>query len=366
MFKLSIAEKVLKMGDKRATQASGGSVPKKKIRLAAQEGGGADKKPICSQCLDSDASHFSSKQNKLGQTAMCRVCVKLAEQKWVHTARNAALERRQKLKDKLSTLDPFIVDIPPSNVIWVQHMKSLVQAEGLLRACFICGIDTESRPSFRKGRPNNPTALVQIAVRISAVSDDIWTEHVLLLDMNALSCSTECSAKVYDMLSALFVNSQVYKIGLGLKEDIANLFSSSFGKLPIVHSVLDISDLHTKVRGRESNTRKEKNSLQRLVMMNLNMNLLKPKRITMSNWDYRPLSQEQRSYAICDAIVLLRLFDALRTFYEKALPAREDSALHQVNDPGRNLSNSHKQSQPTMPSYEKIVYSVISDFVSEQ
>jgi len=51
--------------------------------------------------------------------------------------------------------------------------------------------------------------------------------------------------------------------------------------------------------------------LQKLTHIYINKHLCKPKKISMSNWEQRPLTNKQIEYAACDAYVMLELFDNL-------------------------------------------------------
>lgn len=267
-------------------------------------------RPVCRECGQDDVAKFSSKQRRNKEEALCSKCSDREQRIYAEEMRRATKERRALLREQLDSLPVYTVDIPPGRVHWVDDMTGLTVAEPLLRQCSIAGIDTEARPTFGKGEPNNPTSLVQIAVRLQQAPSSPPVEHVLLFDMNNLTRQSPCRAKVFAMLSDLFLNAQITKLGLSLEGDVLSLLGSHGCEEGRVYSVLDISDFHIKVHGRPVQCDKTI-SLQKLVMINLNKHLLKTKGLTMSNWDLRPLTTRQMNYAICDALVLLRLYDVL-------------------------------------------------------
>jgi hypothetical protein len=59
-------------------------------------------------------------------------------------------------------------------------------------------------------------------------------------------------------------------------------------------------------------------SLKFFTKQYLNLNLIKSEQL--SNWAKRPLNSNQLTYAACDALVLIRLYDAMRCEVEDFLP----------------------------------------------
>lgn len=275
--------------------------------------------PVCQDCSETDPLKFPSKQSRLGNSARCGKCHSIALMRLGDANRKAALERKAELRDQLSSLEIFVSDVPESDCYFVNNMEMLFAAEELLLRCSMVGIDMEATPTFVKGQPNRPISLIQIAGLVPAQKADLpWSqrtpidkEYVVLLDMSVLTSSAACCRKVFSVLSDLFRNEAILKIGLGLREDIRNLISSYPDykhQINTAQTMLDVSDLHN---GINKHAMKDKLSLQRLTMMYLQRNLLKPKRITMGNWDRRPLTGAQIEYAVCDALVLLRLIDVM-------------------------------------------------------
>ena len=72
--------------------------------------------------------------------------------------------------------------------------------------------------------------------------------------------------------------------------------------------VLEI-DLLARLAWPSSNTHGSLRSLKKLVLHFLDAKL--SKRMQCSDWSHRPLHSAQLEYAICDSVVLLRLYDVI-------------------------------------------------------
>jgi hypothetical protein len=163
----------------------------------------------------------------------------------------------------------------------------------------LIGIDTETKPAFRKGQ-RNPTALIQIAVRNSS-----GAECAFIVDI--LHMSKKQQARLNEILKPVFNSSDVYKLGHSLKQDILEL-KRAYPHMDAFHVCRGILDTNNLFR--YMNPEVQRNiSLRDLVRNYLHFEL--SKKCQMSNWAARPLSAEQQHYAACDALVLLRLYDVM-------------------------------------------------------
>lgn len=136
---------------------------------------------------------------------------------------------------------PFTLDLPTSHVKFIDKHEELI-TEGFKRAvesCLLCGIDTETKPQFfptrnsgksgGKGKVSgrdrqqcqNPTALIQIAIRCSDSN-----EYVFLLDLIALIRPEKRFDELDALLEKLFSDSSVVKIGQGLSQDLREMRDS--------------------------------------------------------------------------------------------------------------------------------------------
>ncbi|KAF0775061.1 hypothetical protein AaE_001238 [Aphanomyces astaci] len=90
-----------------------------------------------------------------------------------------------------------------------------------LLAAVVVGLDTETKPEFRKTSTPNATSLLQVAVR-----DVHGREDVFLFDLLALSPSH------YDhMLADLFQNPAILKLGQGLLNDLKARYTLTFASV---------------------------------------------------------------------------------------------------------------------------------------
>jgi len=141
----------------------------------------------------------------------------------------------------------------------------------------IVGIDTESRPSFKKGLVY-PVSLVQIA------TEDI----VFIIQINKTGFITE--------LVKLFENEKIIKVGLALNDDIIKLKA--------------LRDFEPQAFVDLSKMAKEKGIIQTglrsLTIRYLNRRISKAAQTT--NWSAPKLTKKQLIYAATDAWVCLKLY----------------------------------------------------------
>jgi 8-oxo-dGTP pyrophosphatase MutT (NUDIX family) len=278
----------------------------------------------CKRCDESRASQFSKKFSKHG---MCRTCIENEVKSTIRDQQLFAADQKQKQKSILLTLPTFTIDIPESNVIIIDNHHGLNYLQEQLLGSCVAGIDTETKPMFVKGSSDtHPTALLQIATR----SHPPAIEHVFIIDLYTLSRNgkTSCLENLFQILLVFFADCRIVKIGQGLNIDMLEVlhsYSHYTHKLPqdrldtgknspliVAHiaSVVECSPLHHELAKTPLKTQRAL-SLQLLTQIHLNMNLVKSKKLTLSNWHQRPLSHAQVQYAACDALVLLRLFDTM-------------------------------------------------------
>lgn len=237
-------------------------------------------------------------------------------------------------------------DIPLENLIVIQNEDDLKilkkftdyaylfdKSEGSSRTQpVLVGIDTETPPFTGK----RITSVLQMAIRNSS-----GTEKVFIVDLLSLSkpahascqgCTSDqnndfvCSpyeavaAKANDetvnnhlmreldsILTTLFTNSAIIKVGQGLCQDFMQLHKS-FSKLTSFRScvsILETNKLHQLLNPCIHNEISLKNLTRNYLHFDLD------KSCQLSNWKQRPMTQKQILYAACDALVLLRLYDVM-------------------------------------------------------
>lgn len=144
------------------------------------------------------------------------------------------------------------------------------------------GFDTETRPSFKKGK-SNPVTLLQLATR----------EESFLFRLNRIGLPEE--------IRHIFSNPDIQKIGAAIHDDIKSLQEiDSF----VPMGFLDLQNLVKKF-GIESQ------SLKKITAIVLNYRISKSQQLT--NWDAEILTDAQQKYAAMDAWVALQIFLKLKT-----------------------------------------------------
>ena len=227
--------------------------------------------------------------------------------------------------EKCNTIEPdrmlpFVFDLPPSSLHFVDNEKQLLKFQLALKEACLVGIDTETKPTFvpkrfLQGGPN-PTSIIQISIRSHASK-----ECVHIIDMLKLRNSANLLNSLDISLEEIFLNQTCLKIGQGLTNDFRELAEAypEMKSFRLVHSVLETYDLVKYLQPVIINPI----SLKNLVKQYLHCNLLKTQQ--MSDWGRRPLSQPQIHYAACDALVLLRLYDAMYCEIEEKICIASES-----------------------------------------
>lgn len=201
---------------------------------------------------------------------------------------------------------PFFFDLQDSALIFVDSAASLDRLASILADCVVLGIDTETKPNFQKrvhkhmgGR--NPTALMQLAVRSSA-----GIETVLLADLLALG-KLGLMDRFDEAMRRVLLDSGCIKIGQSLANDFREL-CAAYPRVRAFQQVSSIVDTTSLVKVLQPEL-KQQLSLKNIVKQYLHFNLVKKQQL--SDWSRRPLTPKQVHYAACDALVLLRLYDAM-------------------------------------------------------
>lgn len=163
----------------------------------------------------------------------------------------------------------------------------------------VLGFDTETRASFERG-VQHPLSLIQIA-----------TANTCYLFQHAIL------GEQFIQLKALLEDETILKVGVGLRSDTQAL-RRQWGIN--VASTLDLNWALAQLGAeKEMGTRQ-------LVAALLGARIDKPKKVTLSNWQYVPLSSAQIHYAAADALAALKCFNALITqltpFYHASSAAK--------------------------------------------
>lgn len=162
----------------------------------------------------------------------------------------------------------------------IDTIESAKSAIHFLNNQSVVGFDTETRPTFRKGKSNN-VSLIQIST----------LTHSFLFRINKLGFIKE--------LKDFIENPATTKIGLSLKDDFK-----------VLHKIADFEpqgfiDLQSFVK----NYNIIDSSLQRIYAIIFNERISKSQRL--SNWEAEKLTAGQQTYASIDAWACLRIYKYL-------------------------------------------------------
>ncbi len=171
-------------------------------------------------------------------------------------------------------------DFFEGRIIVIQSNEEAKKAVAYLSEFKVVGIDTESKPSFKKGRQNK-IALLQIST----------DECCFLFRLNIMGFSPE--------LAAFLENQNITKVGLSLKDDFMMLRGiSTFTPKGFVdiQSIIDNYGIGEK-------------SLQKIYAILFGKKISKSQRL--SNWEADVLTDAQKRYASTDAWATLKIYEKL-------------------------------------------------------
>lgn len=168
----------------------------------------------------------------------------------------------------------------PGKIIVVLNEYEADRAVEYLLSCDVLGVDTETRPAFRKGN-NHKVALLQVATR----------KECFLFRLNHLGLPKS--------LLRLLSNKQVPMVGLSWHDDLVSLhrreqFEPGW--------FIDIQDII-------GNLGIVDKSLQKLYANLFGEKISKRQRLT--NWEADVLTDRQKEYAAIDAWACIKLYDEI-------------------------------------------------------
>ena len=165
-------------------------------------------------------------------------------------------------------------------IIVVHSVGDVEKAVNYLRGYPILGIDTETRPSFAKGRTYG-VALLQISTE----------DTCFLFRLNYIGMP--------QVLVDLLQNNSQLKVGLSLRDDIQNLQRKHKFE---PRGFLDLQT-YVKEMGIEAQ------SLQKIYALLFGKKISKSQRLT--NWEADVLTDRQKGYAATDAWACVRMYNYL-------------------------------------------------------
>ena len=162
-------------------------------------------------------------------------------------------------------------------IVLIDTENDLNKACEEIAKCSIIGIDTETKPSFRKGIVNS-VALLQIAT----------DKRVYIIRLKLVKMSKE--------LASIFSNKNIIKVGIAVRDDLKDLKKiQSFDE----KSIVDLNILAPEL-GFESIGAKKLSALV--------LGFRISKRQQVSNWELEKLSHAQINYAATDAWICREIY----------------------------------------------------------
>lgn len=173
--------------------------------------------------------------------------------------------------------------------------QEVERAVTYLKQFSLLGIDTETRPSFKKGHTNK-IALLQIATQ----------EEAFLFRLNKTGLALP--------LIMLFENPRITKVGLSLKDDFHQLHRCA----PFEpRGIVELQEFVRPFGIQEM-------SLQKIYAILFAQKI--SKRQQLSNWEADTLTEPQQQYAAIDAWACLQIFNLLQD-----LKASGDYEIEEIN-----------------------------------
>lgn len=169
----------------------------------------------------------------------------------------------------------------PGRIIIIYTEDDARKAVAYLNRCGVVGVDTETRPSFKKGKVNS-VALLQVAT----------SDTCFLFRLNRIG--------IPDFLEE-FLQNDVLKIGLSLRDDF-NMLRRANNKDPRVGNWIELQDYVSRFGIQEK-------SLQKIYAILFGEKISKSQRL--SNWEADVLTEAQQQYAATDAWATLRIYQRL-------------------------------------------------------
>ncbi len=177
-------------------------------------------------------------------------------------------------KEEIKT---FELDNYSGEIVIVETNEALAKACKEILECNLIGIDTETKPSFKKGVINQ-VALLQIATDVKAY----------IIRLKLVEMSKE--------LAEIFSNKEITKVGIAVRDDLKDLKKiRPFNE----QSVVDLNVLAPQL-GFESIGAKKLSALV--------LGFRISKRQQVSNWEAVNLTQAQIDYAATDAWICREIY----------------------------------------------------------
>ncbi|MBO5977302.1 MAG: 3'-5' exonuclease domain-containing protein 2 [Bacteroidales bacterium] len=188
-------------------------------------------------------------------------------------------------KEQLQGLETAVF---PGKIVLLDAEEISPELEEIFRAEKLWGFDTESKPVFKKGAKNR-IALIQMATK-----DTCYLVRL--------------SKQFPPVLTEIFNNPEVMKVGLSSKDDFLQLRSICKDLKP-----QNVVELQSMVKSYGI----EELSLQKIYAILFGQRISKTQRL--SNWQAPELSEAQQQYAAMDAWSVREIYLKLQEFTPQAV-----------------------------------------------
>ncbi|MBO7233049.1 MAG: 3'-5' exonuclease domain-containing protein 2 [Bacteroidales bacterium] len=188
-------------------------------------------------------------------------------------------------KEQLQSLETAVF---PGKIVLLDAEEISPELEEIFRAEKLWGFDTESKPVFKKGAKNR-IALIQMATK-----DTCYLVRL--------------SKQFPPVLTEIFNNPEVMKVGLSSKDDFLQLRSICKDLKP-----QNVVELQSMVKSYGI----EELSLQKIYAILFGQRISKTQRL--SNWQAPELSEAQQQYAAMDAWSVREIYLKLQEFTPQAV-----------------------------------------------
>ncbi len=188
-------------------------------------------------------------------------------------------------------------------IIVIHGEQEAAQAAKYLLAQQIIGLDTETKPNFKKGGGMNPVALLQVSTH----------DTCFLFRLNRIGLPPE--------LVTLLSDDKVLKVGLSLRDDFAQLnrrrpfTPGKYIELQSLAKEMGIVD----------------QSLQKLYANVFEQRISKTQQLT--NWEADVLNEAQKRYAATDAWACIQLYEEFQRLNETGYMLEIIPELEQPEQP---------------------------------
>lgn len=190
-------------------------------------------------------------------------------------------------------------------IIVIQSKEEAQKAIKYLFSQDILGIDTETKPIFKKGCGMNPVALLQVSTH----------DTCFLFRLNHIGFTDE--------LVELMSSDKVLKVGLSLKDDFAQLNRRK----------QFIAGTHAELQSMVKEMGIVDQSLQKLYANFFSLRISKTQQLT--NWEADVLTEAQKRYAATDAWACIKLYEEILKLDEtgymlEIVPEPEQPQVHEL------------------------------------